>query len=434
MKICPNCNNSIRNEAEFCDKCGEFIDVNNDEIKYHHKTSKKLNILKETLYKSSKSIENPVDNTKWYYDIITSYFIETSNVEDVFSKYGVSLLDIGYILSHLKDCSKNEILSEFLTQVNSYLKLQKDLFNYESNVIIYTNLNTELSDNDYFKKIVSSYDLKLFDFEEYNGNPPDDFKRKYLMLKYNSKYGDEEFVKNNALTEVNSFFGYLTYVNKFNKYTTKYHINNHSLTHNITDLEYNAFILTDSKNKIVREPIQVEIINNSKKLKKSKLKLVKNLPIVDFNNSDKNEILKNLKEYFALFYIASFERGLENSFLKFWSMSEKIIKDITGGMKDTKLIKLMAKVLKLAKIPKKMQQRIDVIYIKRNNLVHENKHGEINQYDQTLIKSIAENLILFLIDYLDKVNKIKDYGIILEYSDRPNNEKENIKNMIDLTM
>lgn len=434
MKLCSNCNNSIRNQAEFCDKCGEFIEINDFEIKYKTRTSKKLNILKNTLFEASRSIENFNDDTQWYYDMIISYFIEVSNVEEVFNDYGISLLDVGYILHNLKDCPKNEILSAFLTQVNSVFNFQKDSVDFKSNVIIYTNINRKLTDEDYFKKILAVYDLELFNFKNYDEGTSDVFKHDYVMLKYHSEFGDVDFVKNNALNEVNSFFGYLTYINKFNKYTTKYHINSHSLNHNITDLEYNSFILIDSKNKIVNEPVQIEIISNSKNFNESNLKLIKNLPIVDFRKSDKEEILENIKEYFALFYIASFERGLENSFLKFWSLSEKIIKDISGSMKDNKLIKFMKKVLKLSKIPKKMRQRVDVIQIKRNNLVHENKHGEITQYDQTLIKAVAENLILFLMLYSEEVKKLNDYGIILKYSNWHNREKENMINLIKLTM
>lgn len=72
-------------------------------------------------------------------------------------------------------------------------------------------------------------------------------------------------------------------------------------------------------------------------------------------------------------------------------------------MKDTALKKHMKNILKANGYPKYLIRRIDVLYIKRNNFVHENKHGEITQYDQTLVKVIAERLIDFLIICINEV-------------------------------
>ena len=54
-------------------------------------------------------------------------------------------------------------------------------------------------------------------------------------------------------------------------------------------------------------------------------------------------------------------------------------------------------------------QRITFLKDKRHDLVHENIHGNITQFDQTVVKIIAENLIIFLIDYFEQVNDMQDY-------------------------
>ena len=160
---------------------------------------------------------------------------------------------------------------------------------------------------------------------------------------------------------------------------------------------------------------QYDIISTSIKMDKSKridfnnhmpheCTLLKN--VIELNN---NELYDKIKDYFCLYYISALENTIENSFRKFWSLCERIIKDIHGRMKDEKLVKYMEKLLKMCQYPDKIIQRVKFIKTKRNNLVHENIHGEINQSDQAIVKIIAENLILFLICYFDEVTDIGDY-------------------------
>lgn len=125
---------------------------------------------------------------------------------------------------------------------------------------------------------------------------------------------------------------------------------------------------------------------------------------------------------------------LGNSFIKFWSLSEKILKDICGDMNDNQLKKFMANILKGFNNFESMIDKIDVIYKKRNSLVHENKHGDITQYDRILVKTIAEELICFLIKYLDDVNDIREYGIILDYYHKNDDYKKRVIELINLTI
>lgn len=208
-----------------------------------------------------------------------------------------------------------------------------------------------------------------------------------------------------------------------------------SLINQVSDFECNALIVTDDNNEILRIGVQSEIITNSKKISKSKINKIKSAELIkDFNFKGKMKISRNIKDYFHLYYLAAFESSLENSFLKFWSLSEKIIKDMYDDVKDGKLKGVMRTILKANRYPKYIIGRIDFLYIKRNAFVHENKHGEITPYDQSLIKAVSERLIDFLICLLDDVEYMKDYSVILDYVNKSDDEKRRIMQLIECTM
>lgn len=148
--------------------------------------------------------------------------------------------------------------------------------------------------------------------------------------------------------------------------------------------------------------------------KSKKINLNKRMPL-DYNLLEKAFELKNnrlysqIKEYFCLYYVSSLENIIENSFLRFWSLSERIIKDIHGSSADKELVEYMERVLIIDHYPKGIIKRINFLRIKRNELVHENIDGKITQSDQAIVKLISEMLILFLIHNSDKVNNLEDY-------------------------
>lgn len=441
MSSCNKCNNSISNSnAKFCDNCGEFLLLINKEIKFNRNISnKKLNEFNNILIESIESMSNPHIDSKWYYELIISYLMDLTNIEKVFKKNEMNFIDIGYILRILNRSRSNLIVYEFLLKVNKYLEFITSTDKNLRNVIIYTNINRKLKDAGEFNNLLNLFNLELFNFDDFNFKNEieenDNFNSKYLMFKFSKETRDGNLVKSDALKEIHSFFGYLTYVNKFNKTTNKTHINELTLNNQVSDLECNTLIVTDDSNEIIRFGYQNDEIINSKKVVESKIKKIpSNGLIKDFNNQNKQDIANKIKENFYLYYLASNESSLENSFFKFWSLSEKILKDINGDMKDSSLKKFMKKILKANNYPKYLIKRIDSIYNKRNDFVHENKHGEITQYDQTLVKVISERLIEFLINYIDEVNSIEEYGIILYYFNRSNEDKERLIKLIKLTL
>ena len=236
------------------------------------------------------------------------------------------------------------------------------------------------------------------------------------MLQYSNLARDYEFVKNQSLKTVYSFFGYITYIHKYNKSTEKWHINEITLDNRVTDLQINALIATNYNYEIFDIDRQYDVIETAIKLDKSKiinfnnLIPVKHTLLESIYSSENTKLLNSLFEYLNLYYISANETIIENSFRKLWSLSERIIKDIFGhNIGFMKVGEYMETILYKYGYKKYFVQRIDFLKDKRHDLVHENIHGDITQFDQTVVKIIAENLIRFLIDYFEQVNDVPDY-------------------------
>lgn len=390
--------------------------------------TRKLNSLKQTLIKSFEAINSTNNDPKYYYETIWDLMNQKSNIKEMFVKATLSkqiyLINISSILRKIQNNDESDILDNFLVELNKMYSEYNAMDKEHINITIYTNIPIKLKNNDNLIETLKYFNLEIFEFSSYNFENEHDLDdeikykfncSKFLMLKYADNARDYEFVKSEALNAIYSFFGYITYIHRFNYDTEKWHINEITLDHKITDLQINALIGTNSKYEIFEINRQYDIISTSIKMDKSKridfnnhmpheCTLLKN--VIELNN---NELYDKIKDYFCLYYISALENTIENSFRKFWSLCERIIKDIHGRMKDEKLVKYMEKLLKMCQYPDKIIQRVKFIKTKRNNLVHENIHGEINQSDQAIVKIIAENLILFLICYFDEVTDIGDY-------------------------
>lgn len=459
MSNCPNCNADITDKAKFCENCGEFIELFDKEIKYDDKKSlNDFDNLKKIIIETLNIQHDDRINLKFNYENIIFYLLELTNIRNIFNNHGIDYLEIKDILKSLNDCSEDIILYEFLLEVNKYYISQKRSIEKEYlNAVVYTNISNELLHNQNFKHILSFFNLDIFDFKEYIfkideneiggyidsdyyknnlDNIKKDFDLNCVMFKYAEKVRDANYIKYNALKEVYSFFGYLTFIEKFDRVLTKFHINDLALNNQISDLECNAVIITKQNNEVINLYAQHKLIISANKIEKSKWNdtNLNEFLIKNFNSKNKNKISNYIKEYFYLFYLASNEKMLENSFIKFWSLSEKILKDICGDMKDTQLKKFMINILKCFNNFESMIDKIDIIYKKRNSFVHENKHDEITQYDRTLVKTIAEELICFLIKYLDDVNDIREYCIILNYYNKNDDYKRRVIELINLTI
>ena len=114
-----------------------------------------------------------------------------------------------------------------------------------------------------------------------------------------------------------------------------------------------------------------------------------------------------------MYYIASTKSDLENSFIKFWTLAEKILKATFGQMNDESMVRYMKKILKYFGFANYIQDRIHFLRIKRNRLVHEIK-DEITINDRNIIKLVVDYLILFLLNWSGEVNNNEEYKFILD--------------------
>lgn len=394
-----------------------------------HYTSNELDVLKQTLVECFEIMGNDRIDNNYYYESLWDFMVHNSNIRELFNEYELSKYVFTWncfkILNKIKDSSDENLLDDFENEINVVFEEYKNYQKERINVVIYTNIPYKFKSNSKLLDTLSYFSLEIFNGEDYNFEnreniTPDitnKFKNnKYLMLKYSNVARDYEFVKNQSLKSVYSFFGYITYLHKYNKSTEKWHINEITLDNKITDLQINALIATNDNFEIFDIYRQYDVIETAIKLEKSELIKFNNLIPVKHDLlesialSENNKLLNSLFEYFRLYYISANESIIENSFRKLWSLSERIIKDIFGHKIGFKKIgEHMEDILYKYGYKKYFVQRITFLKDKRHDLVHENIHGNITQFDQTVVKIIAENLIIFLIDYFEQVNDMQDY-------------------------
>lgn len=138
------------------------------------------------------------------------------------------------------------------------------------------------------------------------------------------------------------------------------------------------------------------------------------------------KVLSEFRNIFKFYYLANNKEDLSDSFIKFWSLNERVFKKIFGKQKDEILINKIEKLLKFYSKNNFFKYKLNLIRRKRNKLVHENI-SEITQEDRNFVKHISDVLIYFLMDFTDKINSFSDYGLILD-----NYAENNINHKIDL--
>lgn len=440
MQKCENCGNeSLSDESNFCDKCGSYIKLSNKEIQFKKEKYNSIKLLEKTLIEGVKLINKDIKETATrtfdillYRDLIISYLMETTNIKDKL-QYMSEDNFFNQLLTLLKklNYSDENILNEFLTEINEIYENTKHDPKSEIKFIFYTNIKLRDSQKDKFQELLDFFDLKIFNYSNYNfqreNSDIEIFNSEFLLLSYITKGKDYTFMYNQAMKKINIFFGYLTYLANSFKTLERYNVNQFTLKHNIADLYITSVVELDLSNSFIDYEFSHGVIGASKKLKKSKLpEFNNNFLLYDFYkclvDSNNKFIVKKIFEYFSFYYLATLEEDLNLSAIKFWTLSEKIIKDIGNEMPDKNLRKYMQKILKLYKYPKYIQNRILHIQDKRNKFIHENIM-DFNQNDRNIIKLVADNLIMFVIELNEIVTNMQEYKIILDYFNQDNNKR-----------
>lgn len=452
MKKCYKCGNKIRNNAKYCDKCKTLLKLKNPEIVYNLKKYESMQYLKNALIEGSKLLKTREDGTiyaemhiEFHYETILSYLYECTNLEKQLKSQNISEKHFFYplmnMLDHVKNYPEDEILDEFLYKINEKYreckKNKEEVFKF----IFYTNIKRNDSNKIKFKKLLDIFNLKIFEHEYFKFKDDEDeritsnFRSEYVLLEYTAKGKDLDLLEKEALNKIYLFYGYLTFIHKFKKRTERHHINQMTLNHKISDLSISSVIILNEEGGFIDFDEAYMIIDTEIKLKKSKLIKFRNINMnydeycLIYNSNKK--IMEKINQYLILYYLASKEEDLGNSFMKFWSLSEKIIKKINGGgyTKDESVLKYMKNVLKIYPFPKYIQNRLKFLKNKRNSLVHENK-DTIKPIDRDIIKLVSECLIYFLMYEINNVNRITDYKIILNAMNQDN--KNTIRILTDI--
>lgn len=218
------------------------------------------------------------------------------------------------------------------------------------------------------------------------------------VLKVDVKARDRNYAYERAVFRVESFLGYVSFIDK--KFSEKSYFKDF----NLNRLDYGVLlILKDGKiswppkgrGKTVKERIGICKEAIGEKTLESMAETAEN-----HIQSIKSEGLRNmLCRSFALYYSACRERELDYSFLKFWILSEQMLK-APSAKTDEEILRIMK-----AFVNEHLSKRIDFLYHKRNCLVHKGAMGKISFNDRNLSKRVADILLL---DALTKMKKLEN--------------------------
>lgn len=448
MQSCENCGNeNLPEDSKYCNHCGVFLKLAKKPIQFKENKSFQLKSLKKILIEGSKIIDEDEDghlstskDIEYYQNLVWSYLKETTNFENEMSGEITEkefIKDIFRILNNVKYQNDEDILNEFLVEINKIFLSSKATNNFKIKFVFYTNIELRDSIKDKFNEMLQLFNLKIFNLNNLsfeNEKFKKVFKTDYVVLEYTAKGKNFYVMEKEAINQVYQFFGYLTFLHISRKNFDMWTVNSLSLKYNLSDLKISSIIELNEDNTFIDESGSYRILKNAENYKKSKLiSFTNTLLVYDFYKilmeSENKQIIYQINDYLMLYYKASIDEDLDISFLKFWTLCERIIKN-GNDKSDAEVINYMRKILKLYNQPKSYQERIYYIKEKRNLLIHENI-SEITQDDRNVIKSVCDLLFLFLIEFEKYVKNINEYEIFLNYFNQDNERLIEILNLIN---
>ena len=448
MQSCENCGNeNLPEDSKYCNHCGVFLKLAKKPIQFKENKSFQLKSLKKILIEGSKIIDEDEDghlstskDIEYYQNLVWSYLKETTNFENEMSGEITEkefIKDIFRILNNVKYQNDEDILNEFLVEINKIFISSKATNNFKIKFVFYTNIELRDSIKDKFYEMLQLFNLKIFNLNNLsfeNEKFKKVFKTDYVVLEYTAKGKNFYVMEKEAINQVYQFFGYLTFLHISRKNFDMWTVNSLSLKYNLSDLKISSIIELNEDNTFIDESGSYRILKNAENYKKSKLiSFTNTLLVYDFYKilmeSENKQIIYQINDYLMLYYKASIDEDLDISFLKFWTLCERIIKN-GNDKSDAEVINYMRKILKLYNQPKSYQERIYYIKEKRNLLIHENI-SEITQDDRNVIKSVCDLLFLFLIEFEKYVKNINEYEIFLNYFNQDNERLIEILNLIN---
>jgi len=440
MKKCQFCKNSIRNTAVYCDNCGKLL-KNYIEINYDKNFNELLLDLSKTIKKNNEGWYENNSRVETLIDLFWYYMFKHSDILKVLNNEKISLKQIEFsfprdICYELKKSSNENIFKNFIKKFNEkFIQLISELSISKYTFYFLTNIDEKNIEE--LKELCGLFDLDLLSYRNLyqNENFHNEYKylnnlKELLIIKKVIEGKDTSYLNNILVENIHSLFGLLTIMEFYNKRIITSYSNQFDIKHNLINykiLKSEIYYETDDEieyDNSYENKYLFELFVFKKKYKYGKNLIVNNNYIEKIKKINKNKkIFNKLTEYLSLYYEASIDETLDGSFIKYWTLTEKILKNMLGNMNSDKLMSYRKKIMKqYYNYP--LVDRLDELREKRNKYVHELKN-DINQSDCNLIRLVSENLIVFIFSEFDKVDKFTDYGILLEFT----NQEQKIKDI-----
>jgi hypothetical protein len=325
-----------------------------------------------------------------------------------------------------------EILNKYVTQIRA-----KPIQSYT--FYIPTRIEIQLNDAEYSKlKKISKRSLNLTLINKLPQKLSKQIKKSGLNslfqnrevnIKLTYKARDVQFALDNHVNKnVDAFVGLIAYANHYRRTLRRWRttiISDDSISELPLESPNLFLILTDKK-------ISYPEINNPYTMQNLDIQIQQHKIITtigktfwnihnNFNGNYKfilsllnilkgqNDCLRDFsKELLKLYLNSITEKQVEISFLKFWVISEKILKS-AGSINDDKILQILKKLMR-----KSSERRIKILYQKRNDMVHEFKIDRITQEDRNLSKVLSDSLMMIYFDPKAKFYTFEDFRFMLE--------------------
>jgi hypothetical protein len=380
-------------------------------------------------------------------------------------------LNLNKILSKLENVSENNLTKSLFNEIENDIKRAKkgkeEKFNFifPLNIIYKEGLDHWLQINGLtFEDILNLFEIELVKPSDYKfknteismGDFKDSKKRiKELMdvltnheeffgllLEINILSRDIEYARQMAKKRIKIFAGFLSlityYLHTPRLYSSRI---NKDQKLEITNISTDSFLVFRNKEELLT-PIYFLINGKGQKIlledeiwqnqKDETFKEIKDLSLVSLDDCDFPLLKEIVKVYdkknlnlslktilddgLELYYDACKEQMIDYSFLKFWMISELILKK-SGKLTDKTVTNRMIQVLKsIVRLPteKFLSEEIYFMQKKRNDLVHEGQIDRISQYDRNMAKLIADSLFKIFIEWIPYLDDINGLSFVLE--------------------
>lgn len=398
------------------------LNIKDGEVKVLNKIIK--NLAGFVQYKND-SISTPVRQHNEYQDLLFNFLFDKSNLEKLLKKLKVSHGSITSLnmLMLLKDVKDENSTEKMCFYINKRLKeLEKEKMEVYS-FYFFLNIRKFRHIDEPFEGKLEKFEeiLKIFDIKRvvYKQVKEDMYELKNLVFSSNGETilveveaRDFLYAYNEAKFKVEIFLGFLEFVQSQFR-TSSRHPAFERGNYKINILTSGLFLIFVDQNLI--EPYDYNEFQDSeyslidhinKNINFLDTVELKHLDII-LNNCnlikeiENEKLIETFSNAFSLYYLALSEKTLDNSFLKFWALSEMIIKS-SGGKNEDDLKGIMIKFLKNKVelfINEFLEERIEFLFDCRNKLVHEGKIKKVTVEDRDLSKILADSVLRVFLDH-----------------------------------